>query len=48
MRETLMRGGKACKAMLPKEGLSEALIDPAIATLRSRGAEFGSTAGSPN
>ena len=39
MRETLMRGGKACKPMLPKEGLSEALIDPAITTLRARGAE---------
>jgi squalene-associated FAD-dependent desaturase len=40
MRETLMNGGKACRAMLPKEGLSEALVDPAIATLRSRGAEI--------
>lgn len=39
MRETLMRGGQACIPMLPKEGLSDALIDPAIATLRSRGAE---------
>jgi hydroxysqualene dehydroxylase len=40
MRETLLRGGKACRPMLPKEGLSEALIDPAIATLRARGAEI--------
>jgi squalene-associated FAD-dependent desaturase len=39
MRETLLRGGKACLPMLPKQGLSEALIDPAIATLRARGAE---------
>ena len=39
MRETLLRGGKACMPMLPKAGLSEALIDPAIATLRARGAE---------
>jgi squalene-associated FAD-dependent desaturase len=39
MRETLLRGGRACKAMLPKAGLSDALIDPAIATLRARGAE---------
>jgi hydroxysqualene dehydroxylase len=38
MRETLMRGGRACIPMLPKEGLSDALIDPAIATLRTRGA----------
>ena len=40
MRETLMIGGKACIPMLPKQGLSDALIDPAIATLRSRGAEI--------
>ncbi|MDR3532735.1 MAG: hydroxysqualene dehydroxylase HpnE [Rhodopila sp.] len=40
MRETLMLGGEACMPMLPKEGLSEALVDPAIATLRSRGAEI--------
>jgi squalene-associated FAD-dependent desaturase len=40
MRETLMRGGAACRPMLPKEGLSEALIDPAVATLQARGAEI--------
>ncbi len=40
MRETLLRGGKACIPMLPKQGLSEALIDPAIATLQARGAEI--------
>jgi hydroxysqualene dehydroxylase len=40
MRETLMRGGKACIPMLPKQGLSPALIDPAIATLQARGAEI--------
>ena len=40
MRETLLRGGGACKPMLPKAGLSEALIDPAIATLQARGAEI--------
>ncbi|MEA2731347.1 MAG: hydroxysqualene dehydroxylase [Acetobacteraceae bacterium] len=39
MRETLLRGGKACLPMLPRQGLSEALIDPAVATLRARGAE---------
>jgi len=38
VRETLMRGGAACRPMLPKEGLSEALIDPAVATLQARGA----------
>jgi len=40
MRETLLRGGTACLPMLPKVGLSEALIDPAIATLQARGAEI--------
>jgi squalene-associated FAD-dependent desaturase len=40
MRETLLRGGKACIPLLPKDGLSEALIDPAIATLRARGAQI--------
>jgi len=39
MRETLLRGGRACRAMLPKEGLSESLVDPAVATLQARGAE---------
>jgi squalene-associated FAD-dependent desaturase len=38
MRETLLRGGEACRPMLPKEGLSEALIDPAVAMLQTRGA----------
>jgi phytoene dehydrogenase-like protein len=40
MRETLLRGGQACVPMLPRQGLSEALIDPAIATLQARGAEI--------
>ncbi len=39
MRETLMRGGRACIPMLPKLGLSDALIHPAVTTLRGRGAE---------
>lgn len=38
MRETLLKGGKACVPTFPREGLSEALIDPAVALLRSRGA----------
>jgi hydroxysqualene dehydroxylase len=38
MRESLMRGGRACRPMVPKEGLSEALVDPAIAALQARGA----------
>ena len=40
MRETLMRGGQACIPMVPKQGLSEALIDPAVATLQARGTEI--------
>ncbi len=44
MRETLLKGGRACRAILPVEGLSEAMVDPALAVLRQRGAEvrFGS------
>ena len=38
MRETLLRGGKACIPSFPAEGLSEALIDPAIKLLTERGA----------
>jgi hydroxysqualene dehydroxylase len=38
LRETLLKGGNACLPRVPKEGLSEALVDPAIATLRERGA----------
>jgi squalene-associated FAD-dependent desaturase len=40
MRESLLRGGKACQPMLPKEGLSEGLVDPAVATLQTRGADI--------
>ena len=39
MRETLLRGGAACIPRFPADGLSEALIDPAIAKLRERGAD---------
>lgn len=38
MRETLMRGGQACIPRYPRQGLSEALVDPAVATLQARGA----------
>jgi squalene-associated FAD-dependent desaturase len=40
LRETLLKGGNACLPRVPKEGLSEALVDPAIVTLRERGAEI--------
>ena len=38
LRETLMKGGKACLPRMAREGLSEALVDPALDTLRQRGA----------
>lgn len=38
MRETLMEGGRACRPLLPGAGLSDALVDPALACLRRRGA----------
>jgi len=37
MRETLMQGGSACVPRFPRGGLSEALVDPAVTTLRHRG-----------
>ena len=37
MRETLLRGGSACIPAFPREGLSESLIDPAVAWLQARG-----------
>lgn len=40
LRETLLKGGKACLPRVPKVGLSEALVDPAIETLRQRGADI--------
>ena len=39
MRETLLKGGKACIPRFPTDGLSEALIDPALAKLHERGVE---------
>jgi hydroxysqualene dehydroxylase len=37
VRETLLRGGGACIPVLPREGLSESLVDPAVTWLRARG-----------
>jgi phytoene dehydrogenase-like protein len=39
MRETLFRGGQACIPAVPREGLSESLIDPAVNWLRERGCD---------
>ena len=38
--ETLGRGGAACRPLVPREGLSETFVDPALAVLRARGAEI--------
>lgn len=38
--ETFGRGGAALHALLPRDGLSESLIDPALAFLGARGAEI--------
>ena len=37
--QTFGRGGAALHALLPKDGLSESLVDPALAVLAARGAE---------
>ena len=39
MRETLFRGGRGCIPAVPQEGLSETLVEPAVAWLRERGGE---------
>jgi squalene-associated FAD-dependent desaturase len=39
VRETLLHGGSACIPAVPREGLSESLIDPAVTWLRERGSE---------
>jgi hydroxysqualene dehydroxylase len=38
--ETLGRGGAACRPLLPRLGLSETFVEPALARLRVRGAEI--------
>ncbi|MGH6988836.1 MAG: hydroxysqualene dehydroxylase HpnE [Stellaceae bacterium] len=37
LRETFGAGGAACRPLVPCEGLSESLIEPALATLRRKG-----------
>ncbi|HXE16189.1 MAG TPA: hydroxysqualene dehydroxylase HpnE [Stellaceae bacterium] len=38
LAETFGAGGAACLPLVPREGLSESLVDPALATLAKRGA----------
>jgi squalene-associated FAD-dependent desaturase len=40
LRETLGRGAEACRPLASREGLSESLVDPALAMLRAKGAEI--------
>jgi hydroxysqualene dehydroxylase len=40
LRETFVRGGAACRPLVPREGLSETLIDPAVARLHEMGGEL--------
>jgi squalene-associated FAD-dependent desaturase len=39
--QTLGAGGAACRPLVPREGLSESFIDPALAWLHARGTEVG-------
>jgi hydroxysqualene dehydroxylase len=40
LAETLGRGAAACRPLLPREGLSETFVDPALAWLRAQGAHL--------
>jgi len=37
VRETLLAGGKSCRPLIAKEGLSAVLVDPALELLRAKG-----------
>jgi hydroxysqualene dehydroxylase len=40
LQETLGQGADACRPLVPREGLSESFVDPALATLRASGADI--------
>jgi len=40
LAETLGSGGAACRPLVPRDGLSETFVDPAVAMLRASGAEI--------
>ncbi len=40
IRESLAKGGDACRPLVATEGLAEAFVDPALDTLRKRGVEI--------
>lgn len=39
VRETLLKGGKACRPLVARDGLSHAFVEPGVAFLQGRGAE---------
>lgn len=39
LKETFFKGSKFCRPMVAKEGLSESLVDPALAYLKTKGVE---------
>jgi hydroxysqualene dehydroxylase len=39
VRETLLAGGRACRPLIAREGLSAVLVEPAITLLRAKGAD---------
>jgi squalene-associated FAD-dependent desaturase len=41
LRETLMKGGRACRPLIAAHGLSKAFIDPAVRYLEARGVAIG-------
>jgi hypothetical protein len=43
VRETLLAGGKACRPLIARDGLSAVLVEPAIRLLQDKGAsiQFG-------
>ena len=41
IRETLAKGGGACRPLIAHDGLAEAFVDPALVTLAKRGATIG-------
>jgi len=40
IRDTLAKGGAACRPLIAAEGLAEAFVEPALATLSARGVEM--------
>jgi squalene-associated FAD-dependent desaturase len=40
VRETLLAGGKACRPLIAREGLSAVLVEPAIKLLQGKGADI--------